>query len=140
MVRRILVTGSRDWRDAHVVSSGVSMADTYCLRLEGGCDGIELIHGGCPQGADAMADDLWRHWMDHLPATHLKRTIRVLKANWEEGRIAGPRRNRRMVDEGPDICLAFILNESRGATGCADMAEEAGILTVRFGVKEVTNG
>ncbi|HEX5494188.1 MAG TPA: hypothetical protein VFX70_06390, partial [Mycobacteriales bacterium] len=44
---------------------------------------------------------------------------------------AGPIRNARMVLDGADLCLAFIHNHSRGASGCADYAEQHGIRTIR---------
>lgn len=54
-------------------------------------------------------------------------------AAWHlHGRKAGPLRNQHMVAKGADICLAFIRNGSRGATGCADLAEAAGITTKRW--------
>ena len=48
--------------------------------------------------------------------------------DWEAGHV----RNAEMVVSGADICLAFIENDSRGATGCARMAETAGIPTIRY--------
>ncbi|MFB6934553.1 hypothetical protein [Streptomyces chartreusis] len=57
---------------------------------------------------------------------------------------AGPRRNAHMVSLGADACLAFIgpctsprcrrpgPHPSHGASGCADLAEQAGIPTRRW--------
>jgi hypothetical protein len=36
-------------------------------------------------------------------------------------------RNQHMVSLGADLCLAFIANNSPGATGCMKMAHRAGI-------------
>ena len=41
-------------------------------------------------------------------------------------------RNSQMVADGADLCLAFIRDESNGASGTAAMAEAAQIMTQRF--------
>lgn len=116
---RILVTGSRDWQDANVVVEAVR--DYW----EGhGYGGITLIHGACPTGADAAADSLGR--------IHNVTVVRY-HAQWAtHGRAAGPIRNQLMVNDGADVCLAFIRRGSRGATMTADLAEKAGIPTIRY--------
>ena len=129
---RILVTGSRDWKDRNRVLWGLSSAclangwttepDEYGNWLPAG--DVVLGHGGCPTGADVMADD----W-----ALSSCVTTEVHLAEWDRhGLRAGPIRNEEMVAAGADICLAFIRNNSRGASGCAEKAESAGIKTLRF--------
>lgn len=127
---RVLVTGSRDWTDREIIRRALAeIADSYPHSWDD--DGIVLVHGGCnlrrgghpttdpPRGADAIAHTLWRSWG---LATEMH------KAEWvTHGRAAGPIRNKFMVDLGADICLAFILDESPGATDCARRAREAGI-------------
>ena len=59
--------------------------------------------------------------------------IKKYPADWKnKGPAAGPIRNLHMVTLGADICLAFIGPGSKGAVGCAKMAEDAGIPTKRF--------
>lgn len=89
---------------------------------------LVIVHGGCPDGADRIADDI---------ATALGLPIERHFANWHiEGRPAGLLRNARMVALGADVCLAYIHNRSRGATHCADLAEKAGIPTWRFEIND----
>lgn len=45
---------------------------------------------------------------------------------------AGYRRNLAMVESAPDLCLAFIHRGSRGASHCAQAAEDAGITVIRY--------
>lgn len=119
MVYRVLVTGSRDWTDWALV--GIALADA-CKRAEP--DPVIIVHGDCPTGGDAIAE---RWARQHGVATEPH------AADWREfGRAAGPIRNRLMVNLGADECVAFIRNQSRGATHCAEVAEQAGIPVRRW--------
>lgn len=109
---RILVTGSRDWHDEIAIEE---LLFEYSPGL--------LVHGACPTGADAIADAIATRW---------NWDIERHPADWDRhGKKAGPLRNQHMVDLGADVCLAFILNGSRGASHTARIAEAAGIPTVR---------
>lgn len=117
---RILVTGSRDWDDQWVLEN----AAVEALR-ELGIREATLVSGGCPTGADRMMEDFW----------HMSRLGKVEyhPADWSKhGRKAGFVRNAEMVNLGADICLAFIKNNSKGATMTADMAEKKGIPVKRY--------
>jgi hypothetical protein len=61
-------------------------------------------------------------------------------AQWRRyGNAAGPIRNARMVESGPILCIAFVRDSSPGASGCADLAEGAGIHTIRYEHEETTD-
>ena len=62
----------------------------------------------------------------------------VCRLAWEQGEYvttcpaAGIYRNNDMVLLGADMCLAFIMDGSVGATHCSDAAKRAGIDTFVF--------
>jgi hypothetical protein len=91
---------------------------------------VTLVHG----------DHAIDRWVLSLVSFYLPDArVEAYPANWErEGRSAGPQRNQRMVDRVKDdpiewkLWLAFVTPDSRGATGCARMAETAGLRTIRY--------
>jgi hypothetical protein len=113
MTYRVLVTGSRTWHNRVAVYKAL-----YDIQSEHG-SGIVVVHGHCSSGADKFADEWAQRWgvqAERHPAM------------WNQhGRVAGPIRNEHMVKLGADICLAFIMDGSHGATGCMAMAKKAGI-------------
>lgn len=116
MNARILVTGSRTWTDNAPIRAEL---DQWRHRLPGAV----LVHGNA-RGADRIAAAIWRRW--DLPTE-------AHPAQWNRlGRGAGHARNRAMITLGADVCLAFIRDGSPGATGCAELAEAAGIPTYRI--------
>ena len=130
---RVLVTGSRDWLDATRIHGALDMARRDAERRG---EDMVIIHGDCPTGADAIADQ-WAQQEGVTAEPH--------PANWREhGRSAGPKRNQQMVERGAELCLAFIgdcssprcnrvdRHPSHGATHCAEAAEQAGIPVRRF--------
>lgn len=113
-MRRILVTGSRDWEDRARIQAN--------LRAAGVGERCILVSGACPTGADRMAEE---------EATLLGWQLELHPADWLLwGKRAGFVRNAEMVNLGADVCLAFIKNESKGATMTARLAEKAGIPVV----------
>lgn len=138
---RILITGSRTWTDRHAIRDAIYQHYTNAT------EGVLLIHGDAA-GADRIARDLARSWKadgwaidEHaVPAQWSARCRPECKPGHRRNRntgstycpMAGMYRNAEMVALGADICLAFIRDNSRGATGCADLAEAAGIPTTRI--------
>lgn len=120
---RILITGSRDWPDAHLVHRELAR----CWRDFGS---VVVVHGACPSGADAHA----ARWVADMVAAGVAGiTEEPHPARWDvHGTVAGPIRNRLMVGLGAATCLAFIRNGSAGASHTARLAETAGIDTRRW--------
>jgi hypothetical protein len=123
-ILRILITGSRDWTDVRRIHFAL---EDFWVRANTP-KGIILVSGACPTGADKIAEDyVGNRWGD----------LERHPADWTtHGKRAGFIRNSEMIKLGADICLAFIKNESKGATHTANLAEKAGILTVRYIEKE----
>jgi hypothetical protein len=79
-----------------------------------------LITGSRTWPDDGSIEQVLAHWLERHPA------------HWARyGRQAGFTRNAEMVAAGADICFAFILNNSKGASHTARIATEAGIPVVR---------
>lgn len=125
-VRRLLITGSRDWTDNNAISRALF---DYWYRADKPSD-LVLVHGGA-NGADLMAASCWG-W-NNLP-------VEAYPADWEGlGRRAGIVRNLQMLDLEPEHVLAFIKNNSRGATHCAAEAERRGIPVTYYREDDLPN-
>ena len=112
----MLVTGSRTWTDTATIREA--------LRAQWGDGTAMLVSGACPRGADQLAEQVWASWGGQVER-HL--------ADWDaHGRSAGFLRNAAMVALAADVCLAFILDGSRGASHTAGLAEAAGIPVRRY--------
>lgn len=126
---RILVTGSQLWTDKALMFEELDwIYEEYFLPMEDDLEFI-VVHGACPNGADSFADE----WVALRKSQGLPYiSAEPHPADWKgpRKRGAGYARNAEMVKLGADRCLAFILNESPGATHCSELAEKAGIETI----------
>lgn len=114
---RILVTGSRTWDDYDEVCRVLD----YIVFVAQYDPPFVIMSGACPTGADYQAE----YW---AKANGIE--VERYPAKWDTyGKRAGYIRNAAMVAKRPDICLAFIRNNSKGAEMTATLAIEAGIKT-----------
>lgn len=112
---KVLVCGSRGW--------GIDLTDakqSVRRRLD------QLLAGGEPQlilGGANGPDEFAREWAAHTDVDHL-----VLYPRWtQQGKQAGILRNLRMLDEQPDLVIAFWDGTSRGTKHTIDEARRRGI-------------
>lgn len=121
-MRRILVTGSRDWTDRAAVWRAL-----WSAAREGGSEPVTVVHGDCPTGADRYA----KEWCHEVIRAGLPCTEEPHPADWSRhGKAAGPIRNQEMVDLGAVVCLSFPLKGSRGTVDCTTRATAAEIPVV----------
>jgi len=81
---------------------------------------ISVIHGGC-LGIDTIAQKV---------CNDLDIDTKIFPADWGKyGKCAGPIRNKLMIEQNPDILLAYHDNikESKGTIGTINMALEKGL-------------
>lgn len=130
MTPRILLTCSRSWNAWSVMREALTQVhDRY--------PGAVLVHGDAPKG-DRDAAGIWRGLggeVEAWPAKWREHGSDCRCPDWTRDKhcpYAGMRRNVAMVESGPDLVLAFINRSSKGASHCAQAAEDAGIPTVRY--------
>ncbi len=105
---KVLVCGSRTWNRPALIAARISElpSDTH------------VIHGAA-RGADELAGRY---------AHALAMSVSAFPANWDEyGKRAGIIRNLDMLDQHPDLVIAFWDGKSRGTKHAIDEAEERGI-------------
>ncbi|WP_372494947.1 SLOG family protein [Micromonospora salmantinae] len=122
---RIIVTGSRDWATPEKVWTNL---DAICVAAPVDTT-YTIVHGDCPTGADRFAREWCEHYADFPPELFgVIITEERHPAEWERyGKRAGFLRNAAMIELGADVVLAFIRNDSKGASMTAKLAERTGI-------------
>lgn len=112
----VLVAGSLDWDDYDRIHSALTTVWNNRLlgrvRLSNYRESMVLLSSGA-RGAELLAETAW---------------------NQLGGRVDRVRhdQSKQRVDLRADLCIAFIKGGSKGATEIADLAEAAGIRTVRL--------
>ena len=101
---KVVITGSRYWEDGDLIKKALQ-----CYNIK------TLIHGGA-RGADSLADTV---------AKALNINVLVFEAEWDKyGTKAGPIRNRKMLDQKPDLVIAFN-TDLKHSSGTLDTVREA---------------
>lgn len=151
---RVLVTGSREWKDAGVIRAALSECASFAFSRGGA---LVVVHGTA-YGADSLADS-WalgamnRGWPVEAPERHVADWKgpcvegrcrpghrQVDPRGWDTCPAAGFYRNEAMVKAGAALCLAFIVpgkdrmgrEKSRGTRHCMGEAKKAGIDVISF--------
>lgn len=132
---RVIVTGSRDWPDPARIRGALEAL--ACQHPEG----LTVVHGDCPDGADRMSRD----WAREQRRAGRRVADEPHPADWlKYGRAAGFRRNAEMAALGADMCIAYLMpcvkpacrdrapHDSHGTADCVGHAVRAGIDTRRF--------
>jgi len=120
---RVIVTGSRKWSDLWIITDAL-------LRVYRKHGAFCLVHGDCSTGADHWAHLWWEQTHEITSCTEQR-----FPANWERGKVAGPERNRRMIEAGADLVLAFPLPEGTGTQHTMQLAREAGIRVIEYNTR-----
>ena len=111
---KILICGDRHWTDRKIIF------DTLRPYAQ---DDLTIIHGGA-NGADTIGGKAARAYGAKV-IQHL--------AKWNEhGRKAGPIRNKKMLDEHPDLVIAFHddIDRSKGTKNMVSIARAAGVKAI----------
>lgn len=115
---KILICGSRDWRDPHPIY----LAIAGCKQLVPEDDKLVVVHGAA-RGADSLAGAM---------AEYLGVEVVPVPADWKTyGKSAGPIRNQKMLDEH-DISVTYAFRIEGKSNGTDDMisrSQDAGIPT-----------
>lgn len=130
MILKVLVTGSRTWPRPWIVKSYLDKTMAIVLdELWNGRHDMWLIHGHCPKGVDAFADE----WAEEVGCFRVRYPVDWKNDGWNAGKI----RNLKMIQiERPHICIAFIHNNSGGASHCLKEAKLAGIETIAIRIND----
>jgi hypothetical protein len=107
---RVLVCGDRNWMDRKKIEDRLLKLPVNTVVIEGEAS-----------GADSLARDV---------AREIGLSVLEFPADWKKhGKAAGPIRNRQMLDQKPDLVIAFHpdLTKSRGTADTVREAKRRGI-------------
>ncbi len=105
----VVITGDRNWTNEEVIRERLRLLPPGSMIITGGC-----------RGADTLAEKV---------AHSLNFPVMVFPYPGQYGKAGGPIRNGWMLDETPDLVIAFHndLSKSKGTANCVKQARERGI-------------
>lgn len=106
---KVLVCGSRDWKDYKAIEQRIEKLPKDCVVIEGGALGADALASIAAEAAGlhkARVEPLYQHF---------------------PGKVAPLRRNDAMLRLEPDKVIAFQKNGSRGTQYTIDAARGLGI-------------
>lgn len=107
---KVICCGSRNWNNYKTIRSRLEKLDSNSTIIEGGCSGADLM-------------------CRHI-ALDIGLEVVEFPAAWKKyGRSAGPKRNIKMLNTGPDLLIAFHKNisSSKGTKHIVEEAKKRGI-------------
>lgn len=111
MDRRVIVTGSRNWKDKESVRKWFGRFNTTI-------GSVVIVHGAC-SGFDQIAAEV---------AEEYGYTVEPHPADWDKhGKKAGPMRNQEMADSGAEYAVGFPMKKSTGTWDCLRRCFDSGI-------------
>lgn len=119
---KVLICGDRNWFDHDLIHAWLEKL-VEC--------GYDTVIEGEARGADTIARD---------EAKGMNLTVLPFAADWKRySRGAGPIRNRQMLNEKPDLVVAFNdhIETSVGTKNCITQASRLGITAIVVSHKEV---
>lgn len=114
---RVLVSGSRDWKDVKTVARVLSKLPKDTV----------IIHGDAP-GLDTIAGTV---------AKNMGLTVEAYPADWSIGRRGGLLRNSEMLTKDIDFVIAFRTKmNSKGTNDCIFKATVRGLQVIKINAWE----
>lgn len=114
---RVIISGSRDWKEEHLIRAAIGALPADTLVAHGACRGADEIAGG--EAFDAGL------------------AVAPFSADWNrQGKSAGPKRNARMLRViEPHLVIAFHdeIEKSKGTRHMLRISGKAGVPVLAFG-------
>ena len=108
MLDYVLVCGSRSWRDGEPIHDRIRQLHPSITVVQGGAQGVDLLARGWA----------WRLGMG----------VVTVRPDYRRHGVSAPyRRNEKMADLMPSLCIAFWDGKSRGTKHMIKVCQDRGI-------------